>query len=63
MTTHNLDTIRCQHCQAIIALLPVRCLKGRVVIACPHCTTPRVIRPPEKRIDIVAGQTYTLAEV
>lgn len=59
MTTHALDTIRCLHCEAIVALLPVACVKGRVVIDCPHCTTPRVIRPPEKQIDIAAVRSYT----
>lgn len=63
MTTHFLDTIRCQHCDAIVALLPVRCVKGRVVIDCPHCRAPRVIRPPQKQVDIGAQHAYTLAEV
>lgn len=55
----HLDTIRCLHCDAIVALLPVRQLKGRAVIDCPHCTTPRVIRPPHKPIDEPLVIKYT----
>lgn len=57
--THLLDAIHCGHCQATVALLPVRCIKGRIVIDCPHCTTVCVIRPPQKQVDIAPALWYT----
>lgn len=63
--SHQLDTIHCQHCKAIIALVAQRAIVHRFKLRCTHCDYENAIQPPKKQqhLDIVEQQAYTLAEV
>lgn len=60
MSTHALDTIRCKHCDAIVALLARAAIVGRCKLVCLHCQYENVYYPPRERpIDVPLVISYT----
>lgn len=47
MTPH-MDDIRCKHCGALIALLPMASVVGRFTLECPLCKVLRVVWPVQR---------------
>jgi len=43
-----MDTMRCKHCAAIVALIPRAAVVGRFTLLCLHCGVRLVIWPPER---------------
>lgn len=47
-TPSHLDTLRCKHCDAVVALLPARSIVGRAKLSCPQCEYENVYYPPRE---------------
>ncbi len=47
-TTPHMDTMRCKHCDAIVALIPRASIIGRFTLQCLHCGVKLVVWPPRK---------------
>ena len=48
MSTSHMDTIRCKHCDAIIALIPRTAIIGRFTLKCQSCGVLLPIWPPAR---------------
>jgi phage FluMu protein Com len=61
-STPHMDTMRCKHCDAIIALIPRAAIVGRIKLCCVHCQYENMYYPPLKpSIDEALVISYTNA--
>jgi hypothetical protein len=56
--TPQYDTIRCKHCEAIIALVPRAAVKNKFGCACLYCGVITIIWPLQRQAEPV----YTVSQ-
>ena len=54
----QLDTLRCKHCTAVLALVSRAAIVGRTPLRCPHCGVIRVVWP-KKTVDAAPARVYS----